>query len=51
MSAPFPSDPKATPKRKPTTEQLRESELRIQAFWDNSPNRIFLKDKELRYRR
>jgi two-component system, NtrC family, sensor kinase len=49
MAAPFPADPQATPKRKPVEEQLRESELRTQAFWDNSPNPIFLKDKELRY--
>ena len=49
MTAPFPSGPKATPQRKPVEEQLRESELRIHAFWDNSPNLIFLKDKGLRY--
>ncbi|MBZ5537887.1 MAG: sigma 54-interacting transcriptional regulator [Acidobacteriia bacterium] len=49
MSAPAPSGPKATPQRKPVEEQLRESELRIRAFWENSPNLIFLKDKELRY--
>lgn len=35
--------------RKPVEEQLRESELRTHAFWDNSPNPIFLKDTELRY--
>jgi PAS domain S-box-containing protein len=49
MAAPFQSEPKATPKDKPVKEQLRESELRTQAFWDNSPNLIFIKDKELRY--
>jgi PAS domain S-box-containing protein len=35
--------------RKPVEEQLRESEQRTRAFWDNSPNLIFLKDTELRY--
>jgi PAS domain-containing protein len=49
MAPPFPSDPKATPKSKPVKEQLRESVVRTQAFWDNSPNPIFLKDEELRY--
>ena len=49
MVARFPSDPDATPKDKTVQEQLRESELRTHAFWDNSPNPIFLKDKELRY--
>ncbi len=49
MAAPFPSDPKAIPKGKPVKEQLRESELRTHAFWDSSPNLIFIKDKELRY--
>lgn len=34
---------------KPVEEQLRESELRTHAFWDNSPNSIFVKDTELRY--
>jgi PAS domain S-box-containing protein len=49
MTAPFPSNPKATPKRKPVKEQLRESELPTYALLDNSPNQIFLKDRELRY--
>jgi PAS domain S-box-containing protein len=49
MAPPFQSEPKATPKDKPVKEQLRESELRTHAFWDNSPNLIFIKDKELRY--
>lgn len=35
--------------RKPVEEQLRECEQRTRAFWDNSPNLIFLKDTELRY--
>ncbi len=49
MTAPFPPNPKATPKRKPVKEQLRKSELRTYALLDNSPNQIFLKDRELRY--
>jgi PAS domain S-box-containing protein len=49
MASPFPADPKATPRRKPVEEQLRESELRAHAFLDNSPNLIFIKDKEPRY--
>ena len=49
MAAPFPSNPKATAERKQLEEQLRESELLNHAFWDYSPNLIFLKDKELRY--
>jgi PAS domain S-box-containing protein len=49
MASPFPADPKATPRRKPVEEQLRESEFRAHAFLDNSPNLIFIKDKELRY--
>jgi PAS domain-containing protein len=49
MAPPFPLDPKATPKRTPVKEQLRQTELRTQAFWDNCPNPIFLKDRELRY--
>ena len=49
MTAPFPPHPKATPKRKPVKEQLRESELRTYALLDNSPNQIFLKDRDLRY--
>ncbi|HYL85490.1 MAG TPA: sigma 54-interacting transcriptional regulator [Candidatus Angelobacter sp.] len=46
MASPFPTMSKATPASKPVEEQLRES---AHAFWDNSPNVIFLKDKELRY--
>ena len=49
MAPRFPLDSKATPKRKPVNEQMRECELRPQAFWDNCPNPIFLKDRELRY--
>jgi len=49
MAAPFPSDPKAAPKFKPAEEHFLESEFRAHAFWDNSPNPIFLKDRELRY--
>jgi PAS domain-containing protein len=44
-----PPNPKATPKLRQLNKQLSESALRNQAFWDNSPNLIFLKDKELRY--
>jgi hypothetical protein len=36
MTAPVPSDLKATPERKQAEEQLRESEFRIHAFWDNN---------------
>ena len=49
MASPSPTMPKATPTSKPIEEQLRESELRTHAFCDNSPNVIFLKDKEFRY--
>lgn len=35
--------------RKPVEQQLRENELRTRAFWNNSPNLIFVKDTELRY--
>lgn len=35
--------------RKRAEEALRESEKRIQAFWDNSPNLLFLKDPDGRY--
>jgi PAS domain S-box-containing protein len=49
MASPFPPMPKATPTSKPIEEQLRESELRTHAFWENSPNVIFLKDREFRY--
>ena len=34
---------------KQTQENLRESETRLQAFFENSPNLIFLKDREGRY--
>jgi PAS domain-containing protein len=49
MAAPFPSDPTATPKCKEVKERLRESKLRTHAFLNNSPNLIFVQDKELRY--
>ncbi len=35
--------------RKRAEEALRESEKRIQAFWDNSPNLLFLKDPDGHY--
>ncbi|MGE5305215.1 MAG: sigma 54-interacting transcriptional regulator [Alphaproteobacteria bacterium] len=35
--------------RKRAEEALRESEKRIQAFWDNSPNLLFIKDPDGRY--
>ena len=35
--------------RKRAEEKLRESETRLQAFFENSPNLIFLKDRQGRY--
>jgi hypothetical protein len=50
MVPPFPSDPNATPKHEPVKkEELQGSELRAWAFWESSPNPIFLKEKESRY--